>query len=119
MTILYSIKSDIATLDFNNWEKLENFHDSIIRLQQEIVLSGEIVSPTRLLFKYLKALSNSDKPKYFIAPKMTDLITFPDNSEKSAVYTGGDICVICRYIDIIGAPTAFTTLVQLSHHFSP
>ena len=57
------------------------------------MLSGEIVSPTRLLFQYMKALANSEKLKSFIAPKMTDLITFIDNKGKSAVYDGGDIMV--------------------------
>ena len=39
----------------------------------------------------MKALSKSDKLKYFIAPKMKDLITFLDNNGKSSVYIGGDI----------------------------
>ena len=58
------------------------------------MLSGEIVSPTRLLFQYMKALTKSEKLKAFIAPKMTDLITFIDNKGKSDVYDGGDIHVI-------------------------
>ena len=52
----------------------------ILRLQQEIMLYGEIVSPTRILFQYTKELSKSDKLRAFIAPKMTDLITFLDNN---------------------------------------
>ena len=42
------------------------------------------------LFQYTKALSKSEKLKAFIliAPKMADLVTFLDNNEKSAVYTG-------------------------------
>ena len=92
------VQSDLATLAFNNGEQLEDFHGRILRLQQEIILSGEIVSPTRLLFQYMKALSKSDKLRAFIVPKMTDLITFLDNNGKSAVYTGGDIDGIYRYL---------------------
>ena len=50
------VQSDIATLAFNNGEQLEDFHIRIIRLQQEIMIPGEIVSPTSLLFQYMKAL---------------------------------------------------------------
>ena len=55
------VQYDLATLAFKNGEQLEDFHSSILRLQQEIMLSGEIVSPTRLLFQYMKALENSEK----------------------------------------------------------
>ena len=71
---------NLSTLAFNNVEQLEYFHSRIIILQQEITLSGEILSPTRLLLQYTKALSNSDKIKAFIAPKMKYLITFLDNN---------------------------------------
>ena len=49
---------------------------------------------------------------------MTDIITSLDNNVKSAVYTGGQICVIYRYLEMIGAPTTLTTSGQRSHHFS-
>ena len=55
------------------------------------MLSGETVSPARLLFKYTKAFSNSDKLKVLIAPKITDITKFFDNNRKYAIYTGGDI----------------------------
>ena len=42
-------QSDLATLVFKNAEQLEDFHIRIIRIQQEIILSGETLSPTRLL----------------------------------------------------------------------
>ena len=74
------VQYDIATLAFKNGEQLEDFHSRILRLQQEIMLSGEIVSPTRIILHYTKALTKSDKPKEFIAPKMTDIITFLDNN---------------------------------------
>ena len=45
--------------------------------------------------------------------------TFLDNNRKSAVYTGRYIRVIYRYLEMIGAPTTFTTSVQRYHHFSP
>ena len=44
------VQSDLATLAFKNGEQLEDFHIRILRLQQEIVLSREIVSPNRILF---------------------------------------------------------------------
>ena len=48
------VQSDLATLAFKNVEQLENFHSRILRLQQEIMLSGEIVSPTIFLLQYMK-----------------------------------------------------------------
>ena len=81
------------------------------------MLSGEIVSPTRILIQYMKALTNSEKLKAFIGPKMTDLITFLDNNRKSSVYEGLDIHGIYSYLEIIGAPTALTTSGHRSHHF--
>ena len=74
------VQSDIATLAFKNEEQLEYFHIRILRLQQKIMLYGEIISPTRLLFQYMKALTKSEKLRAFMAPKMTDLITFLDNN---------------------------------------
>ena len=62
------------------------------------MLSGEIFSPTRLLFQYMKALSKSDKLRSFIALKMKDIITFLDNNIKPGVYTGVDIHGIYRYL---------------------
>ena len=55
------IQSDLATLAFRNGEQLEDFHSRSLRLQQEIMLSGEIVSPTRLLLQYMKPLKKSEK----------------------------------------------------------
>ena len=75
------VQSDLSTLAFKSREQLEDFHMRILRLQQEIILAGEIVSPNRLLFQYIKALSKTDKLRSFIAPKMTDLITFLDKKE--------------------------------------
>ena len=85
------VQSDLDTLDFKNGEKLEDFHSKILRLRQEIMLSVEIVPPTRLIFQYMKALTKIDKLRDFIAPKMTGLVTFLDNNGKSAVYEGGYI----------------------------
>ena len=50
---------------------------------------------------------------------MTDLSTFPDNNQKLAVYTGGDIRGLYRYIEIIGSPTTMTASGQRSHNFGP
>ena len=46
----------------------------------------------------MKALTKSEKLKAFIAPKMTDLITFIDDKEKYALYDGGDIHGVYRYL---------------------
>ena len=85
------VQYDLSTLAFSNGEQLEYFRSSIIRLQQEIILSREIFSPTRLLFRYMKSLTKSEKLRAFIAPKMTDLVAFLDNNGKSAVCTVGYI----------------------------
>ena len=81
------VQSDLATLAFKNGEQIEDFHSRILRLQQEIMLSGEIFSPSIPLIHYMKELSKRDKLIYFIAPKMKYLITFLDNNGKYAVYT--------------------------------
>ena len=83
------------------------------------MLAGETVSPARLLFQYLKPLSNIDKLIAFFTPKITNLIKLFDNNGKSTVYTRGDIHGICCYLDINGAPTTLTTSGQSSHHFTP
>ena len=113
------VQSDLATLALAFWngEQLEDFYSRILRLQQEIMLSEEIVSPTRLLLQYMKALTKSEKLKAFIAPNMTDLITFIDNKGKYAAYDGGDIHGIYRYLDMIGASTTLTTSGHRSNHF--
>ena len=67
----------------------------------------------------MKALTKSEKLKAFIAPKMTDLITFPDKNGKSAVYEGGDIHGIYRYLEMIGDPTTLNTSGHRSHHLGP
>ena len=113
------VQYDLATLEFKNGEQLEDFHSIILRLQQEINLYGETVSPTRLIFRYMKKLLKSDKLKSFIAPKMTYLITFLDNNRKSTVYAGGSIHGLYRYLEIIGAPTTFNASGQCSHNFFP
>ena len=81
-----NVQYDLATLAFRNGEQLEDFHIRILRLKQEIMLYGEIVSPTRLLLQYMKALTKSEKLKSFITPKMIDLITFIDTNGKYADY---------------------------------
>ena len=81
------------------------------------MLSGEIVSPTRLLIQYMKALTKSEKLKAFIVPKMTDLITFIDKNGKSTAYDGEYIHGIYRYLEIIGASTTLNTSGHRSHNF--
>ena len=97
-------------------KQLEYFHGRIIIIQQEIILSGEFVSPTILLFQCMKALSKSDKHRYYIAPKMTDHIKLIDNNGKSDFYTGGDIHGIYCYLEMIGAQEKLTTSGQRYHH---
>ena len=70
-----------------NVAQLEDFHIIILILQLEIILYRETTSPIILLFRYMKALPKSEKLKAFIAPNMVDIITFPDNKVKYAVYT--------------------------------
>ena len=92
------VQSDLAILESNKREHLEDFHIIIIRLQQEIILSGDIFSPTTLLFQYMKAFSKSDELRAFIVPKIKCLITFLDNNGKSSVYIGGYIHGIYSYL---------------------
>ena len=113
------VQSDLETMTFNSIEKLEDFHSRVLRLQQETMLSGEIVSPTILFFQYTKAFTNSEKLRDFIAPKMTYLITFLDKNGKSSVYIGGDIHGIYLYLEMIGAPTTLTTSGQSSYNLAP
>ena len=98
-------------------KKIEYLHRIIIRLQQGIILSGQNVSPTIILFRYMKALSNIDKLKEFIAPKMTYLVTFLDNNRKLAVYKGRNIHGLYSYIEMIGFPTTLTTSGWRYHPF--
>ena len=83
------------------------------------MLSGENVSPIRLLFQYTMALTKSEKLRAFIAPKMIYLINLFDKNRKYTVYEEGDIHGIYRYLEMIGAPTAFTASGHCSHHFGP
>ena len=110
-------QSELSIVAFKNGEQLEYFHIIILTLQQEIFLSVETVSPTRLLFQYIKTFSESNKIKASIVPKMTDLITLLDNNVKSAFYTEGNIHGLYCYLEIIGAPTTLTTSGQRSHNF--
>ena len=79
------VQCGLATLTLKNGEKLEDFHRTIIRLKQEMILSEETVSPTRLIFQYMKEFSNRDKLKALIVTNITDLTTFLDNNRKLEV----------------------------------
>ena len=92
------VQSDIATLSFNNGEKIKYFYGRILRIQQEIILSGETFYLRRFIFEYMKALSKIYKLKAFITPKMTYIITFLDNNGKPAVYTGGNVHRLYCYL---------------------
>ena len=67
----------------------------------------------------MKELSKIYKLKSIIAPKMTYIITFPDNNGKYVLYTGGNIRRIYYYLVVIGAPTILNTSFQCSHNFVP
>ena len=79
------VQFDLTTLEFNNRQQLEYFHSRFLRLQQEVNLSGEIVSPTIIFFQYMKAFTDGNKLKVFIAPKMIDLTKFLGNNGKLAI----------------------------------
>ena len=113
------VQSDLATLAFKNIQQLEDFNSIIIRLQQEIILSGETLSPTRFLFQSMKVFLKSKKIKALILPNMRDLFTFPDNNERSDVYTGEIIHGLYHYLEIIGSPNTLTTSGHCYHHFGP
>ena len=111
------VQSDLATLAFKNGQQLEYFHRRILGLKQEIILSVETLSPTRLLFQYTKSLPKIEKLKYFIAPKMIYIITFLDNNGESAVYTGVNIHGLYHYLQLNLSPNTLTTSVQFSCNF--
>ena len=67
----------------------------------------------------MQALSNSTKLEVFIAPKMTDIITFLDPNRRLSVYIGVNIHGLNCYLEIIGSPNILTTSGQLSRHFGP
>ena len=48
---------------------------------------------------------------------MKYLTTFLDNNVKPAIYTGGDICGIYFYLEIIVSPTNLTSSGQSSSPF--
>ena len=75
--------------------------------------------PYQTSFPVHEGITKSEKLRSFVAPNMTDLITFLENNGKSAVYTGGYIHGIYQYLEMIVAPTKLTTSSQLSHHFRP
>ena len=45
--IHFDVHSGLSTLAFKNGEQLEFFGNIILRLQQEIILSGETIYPTK------------------------------------------------------------------------
>ena len=67
----------------------------------------------------MKALSKSDKRKAFIVPKMTYLITLPDNNGKWAIYEGVNIHERYNYLETIRSPNTLTTSVQIYYNFVP
>ena len=113
------IQSDLSTLTFKNIENFEYLHSIVLRLQKEIFLYGETVSSTRLIFRYIKALSNSNKLRSFIAPKIIDFVTFLYRNIKLAIYEGVNIHVLYRFLEIIESPNILTTLGQRSGCFVP
>ena len=91
----------------------------MLKLQQEIILSGETVSSTTTLFQYMREFSNRNKIKALFELNMTDIITLLENNGKLDVYTGGNIHGLYYYLDMIGVPTRLTASGQRYHHFGP
>ena len=91
----------------------------MLRLQQDMNLYGETVSPTRLIFLYIKSLSKRDKLKAFIAPNIKYIIKFLNNNGKSDIYTGGNIHGIFCYREKIVAPSTLTTSCCYYKHVGP
>ena len=85
-----NVQSDLATLAFNK--------GVILILQQVIIVSGETVSSTRLLFQYIKPFSKSEKLKSLFATNIIDLITFLENNSKYDVCIGGNMHGIYSYL---------------------
>ena len=94
-------QSNLATPEVNNGEQPEYFHIRIFRLHQEIILYGETVSPTRLVFHYTNKFSMINKLKALIALNIIDLTTFLDNNGELSLYTGGNIHGIYSYLVMI------------------
>ena len=65
----------------------------------------------------MKELSKSYKLGSLIFPEMTDLIKFLEKNGKYAVYVGGKMNGIYRYLEIIEATTTLTNSGQRSHSF--
>ena len=105
------VQSDLATLAFNNGEEPEYFHIRIIRLQKEINHSGENLYPTRLLYSTKRNITNRDKIKAFVVPKMIDTIKLLDNNKQ------GNIHGLYHYLETIQYPTNSTSSGQYYHHF--
>ena len=57
------VQSDLSTLEFKNGEQLEYFHSIIIRMKQEIFLSGETASSAKLILQYMKEFLKNNKQK--------------------------------------------------------
>ena len=61
-------QSDLSTLKLNNVEKLEDFNSIVIRLQQEIIISGETVSPTDFSSSTLRKYQRSINSNHSLRP---------------------------------------------------
>ena len=83
-----------------------------------MILFGENVSPTRLIFNYKKSFPNRDKLKVLIAPNMTDIIMFLDNNGKLYVHTGRVIHRLYCYI-FLHLTLHIITLIILFLHIPP
>ena len=67
----------------------------------------------------MKVLSESNKLKECIVPRIKYIITFLENNRKYDVYTGVNIHGIYSYLEMIGYPTTLNTSGQRYHHFGP
>ena len=67
----------------------------------------------------MKVLSNSENLNPFIAPKMTDIITFLDNNGKLAIFAEVNIHGFYCCLEVIVSPITFATSVHHSFHSDP
>ena len=95
----FLLKSNNSAMKiFKNREKLEDFYSRILRIQQKTNLSVETVSHKRILFQYMKVLSKSNTLKAFVAPNITDIVTFVYNNITLDIYKRVNIHGVYRYL---------------------
>lgn len=88
------VQTELLNLQFTNGESLDSFHQRATLLQQEIILSKEIVPLTRLLNQYLLAPTKSLDMRPFVAAKLGSLLAFIRKNGKNAAYHADTIALL-------------------------